>query len=262
MAAFGDGGLYLEKFIARARHIEVQVSATAATRSTSYERECSLQRRRQKVWEEAPAGLSPPTARGAVRLGRRPGESVAYRGAGTLEYLYDEHRRVLFHRDEHPHPGRASRHRDGHRHRPRARDAPDRRRRALRLSPGRHHGSRPRHRSAASTPRTPRSFLPSPGMVGSLRAPGGAGVVSTRMLYPAMQCRRSTIAARQAHRLGRNRDAAIARMRRALDELESGASKTTAPLHRLSPRPRIRAAAVSHRWLEDWLELRTHSRLT
>ena len=71
-AAFGDGGLYLEKFIARARHIEVQILGDGATAIHCYERECSLQRRRQKVWEEAPAPcLAADVARSALRLGGR-----------------------------------------------------------------------------------------------------------------------------------------------------------------------------------------------
>src|SRR5207302_6103845 len=53
-AAFGDGGLYLERFIARARHVEVQVLGDGQDAIHLCERECSLQRRRQKIWEEAP----------------------------------------------------------------------------------------------------------------------------------------------------------------------------------------------------------------
>src|SRR6185437_11151628 len=90
-AAFGDGGLYLEKFIARARHIEVQVLGDGRDAIHCFERECSLQRRRQKVWEEAPSLALSTRARealcaSAVALAR----AVNYRGAGTLEYLYDD----------------------------------------------------------------------------------------------------------------------------------------------------------------------------
>ena len=74
-AAFGDGGLYLEKFIARARHIEVQVLGDGRDAIHCYERECSLQRRRQKVWEEAPSlALIVRRPRSLVRLGGRAGE--------------------------------------------------------------------------------------------------------------------------------------------------------------------------------------------
>ena len=90
LAAFGDGGLYLEKVITKARHIEVQVLADGTDAVHCFERECSLQRRRQKVWEEAPSRALSPRLRdelcsSAVRLAR----AVNYSGAGTVEYLLD-----------------------------------------------------------------------------------------------------------------------------------------------------------------------------
>ncbi len=96
-AGFGDPGLYLEAYIENARHIEVQVLGDGETVVHLFERECSLQRRRQKVLEEAPAAMLTPEIRAdlcasAVRLA----ESVRYRGAGTLEYLYDPLRRAFY----------------------------------------------------------------------------------------------------------------------------------------------------------------------
>lgn len=90
-AAFGDGGLYIEKVIASARHVEVQILGDGKNFVHCFERECSLQRRRQKVWEEAPAFRLPQGVRetlcaSAVNLAR----SVGYVGAGTVEYLYDD----------------------------------------------------------------------------------------------------------------------------------------------------------------------------
>jgi len=86
-----DGGLYLERFVPRARHIEVQVLGDGEAAIHLYERECSLQRRRQKVWEEAPAiCLSPEQREALCASAVRLAKSVGYRGAGTLEYLYDE----------------------------------------------------------------------------------------------------------------------------------------------------------------------------
>jgi acetyl-CoA carboxylase biotin carboxylase subunit len=91
LAAFGDGGLYLERFVPRARHVEVQVLGDGEAAIHLYERECSLQRRRQKVWEEAPAICLSPERREALCASPvRLAKSVSYRGAGTLEYLYDE----------------------------------------------------------------------------------------------------------------------------------------------------------------------------
>jgi acetyl/propionyl-CoA carboxylase alpha subunit len=90
-AAFGDAGLYLERFIPQARHVEAQVLGDGSGVIHLYERECSLQRRRQKLWGKAPAPSLDAATRAAlcafaVRLAR----SVGYRGAGTMEYLYDD----------------------------------------------------------------------------------------------------------------------------------------------------------------------------
>ncbi len=89
-AAFGDGGLYVEKMIASARHIEVQILGDGQRYVHCFERECSLQRRRQKVWEEAPAfhlnaEVRAAMCTAALKLAAR----VAYKGAGTVEFLYD-----------------------------------------------------------------------------------------------------------------------------------------------------------------------------
>ena len=90
---FSDGGLFLEKFIERARHIEVQLFGDGTGRVVALgERDCSTQRRNQKVIEETPApGLPEPTRvrllEAAVRLGR----AVSYRSAGTVEFVYDVH---------------------------------------------------------------------------------------------------------------------------------------------------------------------------
>ena len=83
-AAFGDGGLYIEKYIRHARHIEVQILADGERAIQLFERECSLQRRRQKVWEEAPSATLASGARNrlceaAVKLA----EAVGYKGAGN-----------------------------------------------------------------------------------------------------------------------------------------------------------------------------------
>ena len=90
-AAFGNGAVYLERFISKARHIEVQVLGDGKHAVHLFERECSLQRRRQKIFEEAPSPALNPQQRetlcaSAVRLT----ESLGYKGAGTLEYLYDD----------------------------------------------------------------------------------------------------------------------------------------------------------------------------
>ncbi|HEX7857168.1 MAG TPA: urea carboxylase [Sphingobium sp.] len=95
---FGDAGVFLERYIRRARHIEVQIFGDGQGRIMALgERDCSLQRRNQKVVEEAPAPLLPDSIRNdlfaaAVRLG----QAAHYRSAGTVEFLYDADREQFF----------------------------------------------------------------------------------------------------------------------------------------------------------------------
>lgn len=91
IAAFGDGTLFLERLVENPRHIEVQVFGDGKGGGVHlYERECSLQRRHQKVWEEAPAPhLSPETRKGLFEAALRLVREVKYRSAGTLEFLVD-----------------------------------------------------------------------------------------------------------------------------------------------------------------------------
>tara|TARA_B110000858_G_scaffold170482_1_gene200307 strand:+ start:44 stop:859 length:816 start_codon:yes stop_codon:yes gene_type:complete len=88
-AAFGDGSLFLEKFIAEARHIEVQILGDGGRCVHLGERDCSLQRRRQKVWEEAPSLISPAVRDLLCQQAIKICEAASYKGAGTVEFLYD-----------------------------------------------------------------------------------------------------------------------------------------------------------------------------
>ena len=131
--AFADAGVFLERYVAEARHIEVQVFGDGRGRVIALgERDCSLQRRNQKVVEETPAPNLPAATRqalvdAAVRLTR----AVSYRSAGTVEFLYDPRRDDFYFLPA----GGAWRHRGGHRGRPGGVDDPGRRRR-LRLHGG------------------------------------------------------------------------------------------------------------------------------
>lgn len=90
--AFSDSSVYLEKLIQRARHIEVQIFGRGDDAPLHlYHRECSLQRRYQKVIEEAlPASIPPEAARAMIDAALNLARAVRYSGAGTIEYLYDE----------------------------------------------------------------------------------------------------------------------------------------------------------------------------
>ena len=124
-SAFGEARVLLEKYVTSPRHIEIQVMADAHGNAIHLnERDCSLQRRHQKVIEEAPApGMTPDlrAAMGAAAV--KAAKAVGYTGAGTVEFIADgagklRAGRLLVHGDEHAASGRASCHRSHHRPRP------------------------------------------------------------------------------------------------------------------------------------------------
>lgn len=96
--AFGDDGAYLERFLPRARHVEVQVFGHGDGRAVHlFERDCTLQRRHQKVVEEAPApGLPDPVRAAMAEAAVRLAGSIGYAGAGTVEYLFDPATEAFF----------------------------------------------------------------------------------------------------------------------------------------------------------------------
>ncbi len=131
-AAFGDSTVFLERAVTGARHIEVQiVGDTHGTVWAVGVRDCTIQRRHQKVLEEAPAPTLAADEEHALRdAAVRLGQRVDYHGAGTVEFLFDPERRTrLLHGGEHPPAGRAPGHRRDHRRRPGEAPAPRRRRR-------------------------------------------------------------------------------------------------------------------------------------
>ncbi len=111
LAAFGDGTLLVERYVPRPRHIEIQVLADSFGHVIHLgERECSLQRRHQKIVEEAPSPLLTAAQRSSMGAAAvAAAASVGYAGAGTVEFIVAGGRagRLLLHGDEHPAPGRA-----------------------------------------------------------------------------------------------------------------------------------------------------------
>ncbi len=259
LAAFGDGGLYMERVITRARHIEVQILADGRDAIHCFERECSLQRRRQKVWEEAPSGALSPRLRdelctSAVRLAR----AVSYSGAGTVEYLYDEDADRFYFIEmntriqvEHPVTEMIT--------------GLDLVAEMLRIAGG--EPLRVRQSDVTVTGHAievrlnaedpARDFAPFPGTVESLRIPGGPGVRFDSMLYAGYTVPPfydSLLAKLIVH--AETRDAAITRLARALSELRIDGLKTTKPLFQaLAADPAVRSGDFHTRWLEGWLEI-------
>ena len=96
-SAFGDGTVFVEPYVERGRHVEVQVVGTAHGVLVLGERDCSLQRRHQKVVEETPAPHLPERTRRALHdAARKAARAIEYRGAGTVEFLYDPERDRFF----------------------------------------------------------------------------------------------------------------------------------------------------------------------
>lgn len=258
LAAFGDGGLYVEKVITRARHVEVQILGDGENAIHCFERECSLQRRRQKVWEEAPSVRLPEKVRqelcaSAVRLAKQ----VNYRGAGTVEYLYDDESGEFYFIEvntriqvEHPVTEMIT--------------GIDLVQEMIRIAGGaklsirqedvKVHGHAIECRINAED--ATRGFLPGPGTVEALDVPEGEGVRFDTMLYAGY-----TVPPFYDSLLGKlivwgeNREACITRLADALDRLTIRGLPTTIPLHQaLAADPSVATADVHTRFLEPWLE--------
>ena len=157
-AAFGVGDVYIEKYVESPRHIEFQILGDHHGNVVHLgERECSIQRRHQKLIEESPSpALSEKMRRKMGSIVIDAAKAVQYTNAGTFEFLMDPRRPLLLHGSEHAAPGRASGHRDGHRHRHRQGADPHRGRRAAVVQAERRRRSPATRSSAGSTPRIPR----------------------------------------------------------------------------------------------------------
>ncbi len=254
-AAFGDPTVYMEKFLENPRHIEIQVLADGRGNAIHLgERDCSMQRRHQKIIEEAPApGITPAerAAIGAVCV--EACKRIGYRGAGTFEFLYENGAFYFIEMNtriqvEHPVTERIT--------------LVDLVREQLRLAGGEPlryeqtdivlRGHAVECRINAEDPET---FLPSPGLVEEFHPPGGPGIRVESHLYSGYRVPPnydSLIAKIIAY--GEDRDTALARMRVALDEVVIKGIKTNISLHRrLLAEPGFLAGGQNIHYLEKWL---------
>ncbi|MGY9002712.1 MAG: acetyl-CoA carboxylase biotin carboxylase subunit [Rhodospirillales bacterium] len=257
-AAFGNAEVYLEKFLGQPRHIEIQILADNFGNVVHLgERDCSLQRRHQKLLEEAPSPALNSSQR--AEIGRVAAEAIAkigYRSAGTIEFLYENDSFYFIEMNtrlqvEHPITEMIC--------------GLDIVREMVRIAAGaplgytqddlNFSGHSIECRINAEHPET---FIPSPGKIGDYHAPGGLGIRVDSALYSGYTVPPhydSMIAKLIVH--GANRNECLMRLRRALDEYVIDGLDTTIPLHqRLMAAPEFINGDYDIHWLEEFVGLK------
>ena len=258
-AAFGDDAVYLEKYLEKPRHIEVQVFGDGAGNGIHLgERDCSLQRRHQKVWEEANSPALDQEQRD--RIGTICANAIAklgYRGAGTIEFLYENGEFYFIEMNtrlqvEHPVTEAIT--------------GLDLVHEQIRVASGQglsvtqadiqFAGHAIECRINAEDPET---FAPSPGRITHYHMPGGLGVRVDSGVYQGYSIPPfydSLIGKLIVH--GRTRTECMMRLRRALDEIVVDGVKTTLPLFRdLVDNPDVAKGDYDIHWLEKYLDRRS-----
>ncbi|MGI1663138.1 acetyl-CoA carboxylase biotin carboxylase subunit [Palleronia sp. KMU-117] len=254
-AAFGNDEVYIEKYLGKPRHIEVQVFGDGKGKAVHLgERDCSLQRRHQKVFEEAPGPAIDAETR--ARIGKVCADAVAaigYSGAGTIEFLYEDGEFYFIEMNtrlqvEHPVTEAVF--------------GVDLVREQIRVAAGLPMSFRQEDLKVGghaieiriNAEKLPK-FTPSPGKVTQYHAPGGLGVRVDSALYTGYSIPPyydSLIGKLIVH--GRDRPEALARLKRALGELIVDGIDTTVPLfHELLDAPEILTGDYDIHWLETWL---------
>jgi acetyl-CoA carboxylase, biotin carboxylase subunit len=254
-AAFGDDRVYLERFLDRPRHIEVQLVGDGQGGVIHLgERDCSLQRAHQKLLEETPSpALGPPARERLLALTVAALRQLGYKSAGTMEFLYEDGEFYFIEMNprlqvEHPISEMIS--------------GVDIVREQLRIAAGmplayrqdditlRGHAIECRINAES-----PENFRPSPGRVSEYHAPGGLGVRVDSALYQGYEVPPfydSLVAKLVVH--GTSREECVMRLRRALAEYVIGGIETTIPLHhRIVDDPEFRRGAYDIHWLERFL---------
>jgi acetyl-CoA carboxylase, biotin carboxylase subunit len=254
-AAFGDATVYIEKYLGNPRHIEFQIFGDGNGNAVHLgERDCSLQRRHQKVLEEAPSPVISASER--MRMGGVVAKAMAdmsYRGAGTIEFLWEDGEFYFIEMNtrlqvEHPVTEMIT--------------GIDLVREQIRVAEGKplsmtqdeieFVGHAIECRINAEDPKT---FAPSPGQITYFHAPGGMHVRFDSGLYAGYRIPPyydSMIGKLIVY--GKTREAAMMRLRRALEETVIEGVKTTIPLHQaLLNDPEVINGDYTIKWLEEWL---------
>ncbi len=257
-AAFGDDAVYMEKYLERPRHIEVQVLADSFGKVLHLgERDCSLQRRHQKVWEEALSPALNDAQREEIGgVVTRALEKLGYLGAGTVEFLYEDGQFYFIEMNtrlqvEHPVTEAIT--------------GIDIVREQIRIADG---GALEFNQSDIAfaghaiecrvNAENAFTFQPSPGTITQFHAPGGLGVRFDAAIYSGYRIPPyyDSLAGKLIVH-GKNRNECLMRLRRALDELVVGGIETTIPLFQQLVREHdILNGDYNIHWLENWLAKR------
>lgn len=257
-AAFGNDQVYIEKYLANPRHIEIQLLGDHHGNVVHFgERDCSLQRRHQKVVEEAPSPALNAAEREKIgALAARTAKLIGYRGVGTMEFLYEDGQFFFIEMNtrlqiEHTITEMIT--------------GVDLVREQIRVATGaplgftqqdiKYNGHSIECRINAEHPET---FTPSPGQVKQYHAPGGLGVRVDSALYDGYRIPPhydSMIAKLIVH--GNTRNECLMRLRRALEEFVIEGVDTSIPLHQkiIAERDFINGD-YDIRWLENWMKQR------
>ncbi len=253
-AAFGNDGMYMEKLIEEPRHIEIQVVGDQSGQAAHLsERDCSIQRRNQKLLEETPSPFMTPELRQAMGdAAVKAAKYIGYEGAGTVEFLVDKHRNFYFMemntriQVEHPITEEVTDY--------------DLIREQIKIASGtkisgRNHEPHMHAIECRINAEDPyHNSRPSPGKITAFHAPGGHGVRIDTHVYAGY-----TIPSNYDSMIaklictGRNREQAIERMKRALDEFIIEGVQTTIPFHRqLMDHPDFVAGNYTTKFMESW----------
>ncbi|SDI37415.1 biotin carboxylase /acetyl-CoA carboxylase carboxyltransferase subunit alpha [Alteribacillus persepolensis] len=253
--AFGDSGVYMEKFVEEPRHVEIQIMADSHGNVIHFgERDCSIQRRHQKLVEEAPSpALDENTRKAMGEAAIKAAKAVNYCGAGTVEFLLDKHKQFYFMemntriQVEHPVTEEVT--------------SVDLIKEQIRAAAGESlsytqddiqiDGWAIECRINAENPA--KDFMPSPGKIDMYLPPGGLGVRIDSAVYPGYTITPfyDSMVAKLIVR-GKTREEAISRMKRALSEFVVEGVDTTIPFHmKLMDHPFFKEGDFTTKFLEQ-----------